>query len=110
MVQAFGLTRSEVDHSVFYRYSSSLCIYLIVYVDDIVITGNDQVGIQNLKEHLHQHFQTKDLGKLRYFLGIEVAQSRDGILISQRKYALDILEETGMVNCKLVNAPMDPNV
>ena len=63
-VQAFGLTRSEVNHSIFYRYSSSLCIYLVVYIDDIVITGNDQVGIQNLKEHLHQHFQTKDLGKL----------------------------------------------
>jgi hypothetical protein len=65
-------------------------------VDDNVIRGNDQRGIHDLKQHLFQHFQTKDLGRLKYFLGIEVAQSKSGIAISQRKYALDILEETGM--------------
>ncbi|RVW86509.1 Retrovirus-related Pol polyprotein from transposon RE2 [Vitis vinifera] len=53
--------------------SSSMCIYLVVYVDDIVITGSDQDGIQKLKQHLFTHFQTKDLGKLKYFLGIEIA-------------------------------------
>ena len=110
MVQAFGLTRSEADNSVFYRHSSSLCIYLVIYVDNIVITGSDQVGIQKLKEHLHQHFQTKDLSRFRYFLSIEVAQSGNDISISQRKHALDILEETGMVNCKPVDTPMDPNI
>ena len=57
-------------------------IYLVVYVDDIVITGNDQDGITNLKQHLFKHFQTKDLGKLKYLLGIEVAQSSLGIVIS----------------------------
>ena len=64
------------------------CVYLVVYVDDIVITGNDQEKISQLKEHLFSHFQTKDLEKLKYFLGIEVAQSKDGIIISQRKYVL----------------------
>ncbi|RVW44594.1 Retrovirus-related Pol polyprotein from transposon TNT 1-94 [Vitis vinifera] len=71
----------------------SLCIYLVVYVDDIVITGSDQDGIQKLKQHLFTHFQTKDLGKLKYFLGIEIAQSSSGVVLSQRKYALDILEK-----------------
>ena len=86
---------SGADHSMFYHHSEpNLCIYLVVYVDDIVITGNNQDGISNLKQHLFQHFQTKDLGRLKYFLGIEVAQSNSGIVISQRKYALDILEET----------------
>ena len=85
-------------------------IYLVVYVDDIVITGNDQDGITNLKQHLFKHFQTKDLGKLKYFLGIEVAQSSSGIAISQRKYALDILEEAGMMGCRPIDTPMDPNV
>ncbi|XP_052725285.1 uncharacterized mitochondrial protein AtMg00810-like [Vigna angularis] len=110
VVQQFGMSRSEADHSVFYRHSSAGCIYLIVYVDDIVLTGSDYLGISQMKQHLCHHFQTKELGKLRYFLGIEVAQSNDGIVISQRKYALDILEETGLMNCKSVETPMDPNI
>jgi len=82
----------------------------MVYVDDIVIAGNDTTKIVQLKEHLFSHFQTKDLGHLKYFLGIEVAQSEDGVMISQRKYALDILEETSMQNCTPVDSPMDPNL
>nr|CAN60149.1 hypothetical protein VITISV_016363 [Vitis vinifera] len=89
---------------------SGLCIYLVVYVDDIVITGSDQNDIQKLKQHLFTHFQTEDLGKLKYFLGIEIAQSSSGVVLSQRKYALDILEETGMLDCKSIDTPMDPNV
>ena len=80
---------------------------MVVYVDDIVITGNDQDGITDLKQHLFKHFQTKYLGRLKYFLGIEVAQSRSGIVISQRKYALDILEEAGMMGCRPIDTPMD---
>ena len=111
VVQEFGMIRSTADHSVFYHHNSSgQCIYLVVYVDDIVITGSDQDGIQKLKQHLFTHFQTKDLGKLKYFLGIEIAQSSSGVVLSQRKYALDILEETGMLDCKPVDTPMDPNV
>ncbi|RVX02403.1 Retrovirus-related Pol polyprotein from transposon RE1 [Vitis vinifera] len=89
---------------------SSMCIYLVVYVDDIVITDSNQDGIQKLKQHLFTHFQTKDLEKLKYFLGIEIAQSSSGVVLSQRKYALDILEEIGMLDCKPVDTPMDPNV
>ena len=102
---------STTDHSVFYHHNSSRqCIYLVVYVDNIVITDSDQNGIQKLKQHLFTYFQTKDMGKLKYFLGIEIAQSSFGVALSQRKYALDILEETGMLDCKPVNTPMDPNV
>ena len=89
--------------------SSKQCIYLIVYVDDILITGNDQDGIQRLK-HLFSHFHTKDLGKLKYFLGIEIAQSKSSVIMNQRKYALEILKDTSMLDCKLVDTPMDPNV
>ncbi|RVW65566.1 Retrovirus-related Pol polyprotein from transposon RE1 [Vitis vinifera] len=86
IVQEFGMFRSTADHFVFYHHNSSgQCIYLIVYVDDIVITGSDQNGI-------------------------EIAQSSSGVILSQRKYALDILEETGMLDCKPVDTPMDPNV
>ena len=83
---------------------------MVVYVNDIVITDNDQDGITDLKQHLFKHFRTKDLGRLKYFLGIEVAQSRSGIVISQPKYALDILEKTGMMGCRPIDTPMDPNV
>ena len=79
-------------------------------MDDIVIIGSDQDGIQKLKQHLFTHFQTKDLGKLKYFLGIEIAQSSSSVVFSQRKYALNILEETDMLDCKPVDIPMDPNV
>ena len=111
VVQEFGMLQSETDHSVFNHHnSSSQCIYLVVYVDDIVITGSDQEGIQRLKQHIFNHFQTKDLDKLKYFMGLEIAQSNSSVVMSQRKYALDILEKTGMLKCKPVDTPMDPNV
>ena len=105
------MIQSTADHSIFYHHTSTgQCICLIIYVDDIVITGNDQDDIQKLKQHLFSHFQTKDLGKLKYFLDIEVAQSNSGVIISQRKYTLDILADTGMLDCKPIDTPMDPNV
>ena len=111
VVQEFGMIQSAADHSIFYHHSSiRQCIYLIVYVDDIVITSSDQDGIQRLKQHLFSHFQTKDLGKLKYFLGNEVVQSNSGVVISQRKYTFEILTDTGMLECKPVDTPMDPNV
>ena len=79
-------------------------------MDDIVITDSDQNGIQKLKQHIFSHFQTKHLGKLKYFLGIEVAQSNSEVVISQRKYTLDILADTGILDCKPVDTPMDPNI
>ena len=108
VVQQFGMTLSEVDHLVFYRHSRVRSIYLVVYVDDIVLIGNDNHVISQIKQHICHHFQT--LCKLKYFLGIEVAQSNNGIVISQRKYALDILEETRLMNSKSIETPMDPNV
>ena len=79
-------------------------------MDDIVITGSDHEGIRKLKQHLFSHFHKKNLGKLTHFLGIEIAHSNSSVVMSQRKYVLDILEETGMLDCKLVNTSMDLNV
>ena len=105
------MTRSEADQSVFYRhFVPSRCIYLVLYVDDIIITGNDQDGITNLKQNLFKHFQTKDLGRWKYFLGIEIGQSRSDIVISHHKYDLDIIEETGMMGCRPIDTHVDPNV
>ncbi|KAK2975560.1 hypothetical protein RJ640_011573 [Escallonia rubra] len=81
---------------------------LIVYVDDIILTGDDYEEMNRLKIILTKEFEIKDLGKLKYFLGMEVARSNKGISISQRKYTLDLLKETGMLGCKPVDTPMDP--
>ena len=59
---------------------------MIVYVDDIIITSDDKKGIDDLKRYLQNSFRTKDMGKLRYFLGIEIAQSKEDISLSERKY------------------------
>ena len=64
------------------RHCTNGTIVLAVYVDDIVITGNDDEGIQLLKSHLSKHFHMKDLGLLHYFLGIEVFRSKEGICLS----------------------------
>ena len=79
-------------------------------MNDIVITCSDQDGILKLKQYLFNHFQKKDLGKLKYFLGIRITQSNSGVVMSQRKYVFYILEETGMLDYKPVDTPMDSNV
>ena len=81
---------------------------MLIYVDDIII-GNYENVIAALKESLHTKFRIKDLGQLRYFLGIEVAHSTDGISISQRKYTLDILDEAGLLRAKPLLTPMEEN-
>ena len=72
VIEKFGMQKSKSDHSVFYRNSQACIILLAVYVDDIIITGNDMANISSLKSFLHGQFHTKDLGMLKYFLGVEV--------------------------------------
>ena len=67
VIKKFGLQKSKSDYSVFYRNSQASIILLVVYVDDIVITGNDMAGISSLKSFLHGQFHTKDLGLLKHF-------------------------------------------
>ena len=66
--------------------------------------------MEDLKEKLAREFEIKDLGSMRYFLGMEVARNQKGIYVSQRKYTLDLLKETRMMRCKLVDTPMNPNL
>ncbi|KAK8933315.1 hypothetical protein KSP39_PZI015777 [Platanthera zijinensis] len=108
MVTQFGLIKSTKDSSLFYQNSSAGTILLLIYVDDIVITGSNVEGISNLKAFLHSNFQTKDLGPLRYFLGIEVTHDDHSLFICQRKYTLDLLSDLGMSNCGHVDFPLEP--
>ena len=68
-------------------------IALIIYVDDMVVTRNDEEGISELQRYLASEFEMKDLGGLKYFLGIKVYKSKLGIFLSQRKYVLDLLAD-----------------
>ena len=104
------MNKSKKDHSIFYKKSAAGNILLVVSVDDIVITRNDHAGIFDLKAFMHSKFHTRDLGELKYFLGIEVSRSKKGMFLSQRKYVLDLLEETSKVEAKSCTTPMVPNV
>ena len=75
----------------------------------MIITGDDREEIANLKEKLFQEVEMKDLGRLKYFLGIDVLRLNNGIFISQRMYVLDLLTETEMLDCKPVETPMMMN-
>jgi hypothetical protein len=101
-----GYSQCNGDHTVFYKHNDSRITILAVYVDDIVITGDDVEEIGKPKERLGRAFEVKDLGPLRYFLRIEIARSSKGIILSQRKYFLDPLMETGMLGCRPCGSPI----
>lgn len=123
-VQNRSPTRTKLDdkaiHCIFLGYSSlskgyrwqanGRCIIFLVYVDDIILIGDDATGIAQVKKDLSYVFDVKDLGSLKYFLGIEIARSRQRNSLSQRKYTLDLLQDTGMMDCKPTSTPMDPNL
>ena len=79
---------------------------VLVYVDDMVIAGNDSAQCSHLKPFLATQFHLKDLGRLKYFLGLEVAHSPKSIFLSQRKYALDILADARLLDAKPCSTPM----
>ncbi|XP_042482022.1 uncharacterized mitochondrial protein AtMg00810-like, partial [Macadamia integrifolia] len=106
---SFGHRQSQADNTLFAKTKGNQVTALIFYIDDIVITGNNDEEVFNLKALLAAEFKTKDLGPLRYFLGIEVARSNNDIFISLRKYVLDLLSETCMLGCKPTYAPMEVN-
>ncbi|CAM8910028.1 unnamed protein product [Rhodiola kirilowii] len=103
----FGFNKSLNDYSLFTLERGTDFIILLVYVDDVVLTGTSQAIIDEIKHYIHLKFQIKDLGSLKYFLGLEVARSPAGIFLNQRKYALELLETSNLTNCKPARSPMD---
>lgn len=81
-------------------------VYLLVYVDDILVTGSTITGIQRILNLLAEHFSVKDPEDLRYFLGIEAHMTETGLHLSQRKHILDLLQKYNMIDAKLVGTPM----
>jgi hypothetical protein len=98
------------DHSLFIKKTNSSFTALLVYVDDVILAGNSLTEFQHIKSILHEAFQIKDLGVLKYFLGLEVSHSKQGISLCQRKYCLDLLSDSGLLGTKPANTPSDPSI
>jgi hypothetical protein len=81
-------------------------IYMVVYVDDIVIAGSSSVAVDRLISSLSESFPIKDLGNLEYFLGLEATYNSGGMVLTQRKYALDLLHRVSMENCRPTLTPL----
>ncbi|KAM6566340.1 hypothetical protein CsatA_025468 [Cannabis sativa] len=103
-----GFQQSQADYTLFTKGNNDTFIALLVYVDDIVITGPNLDVLQQLQDSLHDKFKLKALGTLRYFLGFEIARTKESLFLSQRKYTLQLLEDTGYIGSKPAKAPMDP--
>ncbi|KAM0052455.1 putative RNA-directed DNA polymerase [Helianthus debilis subsp. tardiflorus] len=102
-----GFIQSSCDHSLYVLSKPSVFVVLLVYVDDIIVTGNDDLEIRKVKNLLSNNFQIKDLGILKYFLGVEVVYDKSGLCLNQRKYCLELLAEFGYLGCKPVNTPIE---
>ncbi|KAG7528438.1 Integrase catalytic core [Arabidopsis suecica] len=107
-LKANGFKKSESDHTLFTLQNDQGIVVVLIYVDDLIISGSNKEGIKSIKTSLHNAFDIKDLGVLKYFLGIEVCRSPEGLFLSQRKYTLDLLKLTGKLGAKPVSTPLEP--
>ncbi|WVY97892.1 hypothetical protein V8G54_030043 [Vigna mungo] len=103
---SLGFVNSTTYASIFIYQKLGSTLYLLVYVDDIILTGSSSTELSNLISTLVAQFSLKDLGCLNYFLGVEVIPSATGLFLSQRKYITDLLHKSGMANTKPASTPL----
>ncbi|GKC73454.1 ribonuclease H-like domain-containing protein [Tanacetum coccineum] len=102
-----GFHHSRCDSSLFIYRQGADTAYLLLYVDDIVLTASSSDLLQQIITSLHAEFSMTDLGSLNYFLGISVTRNASGMFLSQQKYATEVLDRAGMLNCKPCRTPVD---
>ncbi|XP_019198186.1 PREDICTED: uncharacterized protein LOC109192013 [Ipomoea nil] len=100
-----GFVASKIDVSLFHYTASESRVFLLVYVDDIIMLGNDTVLVNSLLRQLATAFKIRDLGKPTFFLGIETITVPNGMVLSQWRYIRDILQRAGMTDCKALATP-----
>ena len=108
-ISRLGYMASHYDSALFLRRTDKGTILLLLYVDDMIITGDDLSDIQELKDFLNQQFEMKDLGHLSYFLGLEITHFTNGLYITQAKYAFELLSRAGLTDSKTVDTPVELN-
>ena len=103
--------QSKLDHALYYKFENCKRTYIAIYVDDLLITGDDSDTIKIIKDQMAKHFKIKDLGELTRIIGLEVKRNREKrtIHISQGAYVRKLLERFGMKDCKSIDTPEDCN-
>ena len=106
-VSTIGFSHNISDHALFIYHSGNNIAYLLLYVDDIILTASSDAFLSSIIARLNSEFAMKDLGALSYFLGIAVTRHAGGIFLSQRQYASEIIDRAGMSTCKPSPTPVD---
>ncbi|PKU65059.1 uncharacterized protein LOC110111181 [Dendrobium catenatum] len=107
-LQSRGFRFSRSDPSLLIYNKSNVHIFLLIYVDDILVTGNDPAQIQLLLQDLHSHFALKQLGQISLFLGIQVTRTANGFFLNQGHYAQKLIQDAGLTDCKAAPTPITP--
>ena len=108
-ISQHGFSGSSFGTTIFLRRSDHGITSLLLYVDDMIITGDDMQGVQDLKHFLGRQFEMKDIGLLNYFVGLEVCSSTDGYYLTQAKYTSDLISRASITDSKIVNTPIEYN-
>jgi histone deacetylase 1/2 len=108
-LHALGFSPSKADMSLFFFRRPKVVIFVLVYVDDIIVASSSPSATNGLLRALQSDFALKDFGDLHFFLGIEVNKVANGIHLSQGKYTTDILQRVGMHTCKASPTPLSPS-
>jgi hypothetical protein len=103
---SLGFIPSKADTSLFLYNKLGIIIYVLIYVDNIIVTSSSDLAIAVLLRDLNENFAIKDLGDLHYFLGTEVKKIHNGLVLTQEKYATDLIAKVGMSGCKTVPTPL----
>lgn len=106
-IKSLGFVQTRSDSSLFVLRTSTGMAYLLLYVDDMILTASTDNLLQYVVTKLQAEFTVKDMGVVSYFLGIDVQRTRDGFFLSQARYVDDLLEHAGMQNCKPIATPAE---